>query len=517
MIQQMLEEVNPYVRFFYTHRELLQRQNQEDPFTVRLWLTRYVPRNTNVPINDRGRRQMNDLAVNGEIAAVFDDIDGLPDDRFLAFSVARDERLPLVEIVPQRLNNLMKSMGFRDPNCDPMCFSLIFPFGEAGYDERYEHNQFPLTAHSRVTMREFYRHRLHVRVGNLNLMFRMGKLFQEYVVCSWIKIEKNNLNFLRQNQASLRIMDYLGVVNHVNNNENRPIGPVGRPFILPSTFEGSDRAIKQHYYDGMEMAAKFGNADFFITFTSNPFWPEIQEHLSNEKDYLSRPDICSRVHNLKFQQFWKDLNEKHTLGVINANIFTKEFQKRGLAHEHILLWMDERDKPITPEYIDDVICCEIPDPEVDPLGYELVKKFMMHGPCLPNSPCMQLYGNRCSKGFPKPFNNETKINENTYPTYRRRNDGRTILVNRRLLDNRYVVAYNMAMLKKFRCHINIEVCWSLDTMKYLFKYICKGNDRVDVQTNALNNHMPFANQGFTREEVDRINQIEQEHVERENN
>jgi hypothetical protein len=56
MIQQMLDEVNPLVRFFYTHRELLQHQNQEDPFTVRLWMTRYVPRNTNVPINERGRR-----------------------------------------------------------------------------------------------------------------------------------------------------------------------------------------------------------------------------------------------------------------------------------------------------------------------------------------------------------------------------------------------------------------------------------------------------------------------------
>ena len=53
-------------------------------------------------------------------------------------------------------------------------------------------------------------------------------------------------------------------------------------------------------------------------------------------------------------------------------------------------------------------------------------------------------------------------------------------------------------------------------MKYLFKYMCKGNDRVDVQTNALNNHMPFANQGFTPEELEQINQIEQQHAEQRN-
>ena len=184
MLQEMLDEVNPYVSLFYSNRELLQRQNQEDPFTVRLWMTRYVPRNTNVPINERGRRQLADTAVNGEIAAVFDDIDGLPDDRFVALSVARESGMSLIDIAPQRLNNLMDYISFRDPNCDPMCFILMFPRGEAGYDERYTHNRFPLTAHSRVTMKEFYKHRLHVRVGNLNLIFQMGKLFQEFVVCS---------------------------------------------------------------------------------------------------------------------------------------------------------------------------------------------------------------------------------------------------------------------------------------------------------------------------------------------
>jgi hypothetical protein len=32
-----------------------------------------------------------------------------------------------------------------------------------------------------------------------------------------------------------------------------------------------------------------------------------------------------------------------------------EFQKRGLPHAHILLILDPRDKPMTPEHMDSVI------------------------------------------------------------------------------------------------------------------------------------------------------------------
>ncbi|CAH9123138.1 unnamed protein product, partial [Cuscuta epithymum] len=52
---------------------------------------------------------------------------------------------------------------------------------------------------------------------------------------------------------------------------------------------------------------------------------------------------------------------------------------------------------------------------------------MMHGPCGPsrtNSPCMS--NGRCTKHFPKKYNEETTIDDEGYPIYRRRDDGRTI-------------------------------------------------------------------------------------------
>jgi hypothetical protein len=84
-------------------------------------------------------------------------------------------------------------------------------------------------------------------------MFETGKLFQEKVVSDYMKVETNNLNWYRQNQAQLRIEQYQGLMDRIMTNYNQDNIQLGevRAFILPSSFEGSDRAMKQHYYDAM--------------------------------------------------------------------------------------------------------------------------------------------------------------------------------------------------------------------------------------------------------------------------
>ena len=88
-----------------------------------------------------------------------------------------------------------------------------------------------------------------------------------------------------------------------------------------------------------------------------------------------------------------------------TGIYTIEFQKRGLPHAHILLFLHLDVKNSSPDFIDMIISAEISDQKVDWYGYNAMKKFMIHGPCgelNPNSPCM-LY-NRCTKHLPKKFN-----------------------------------------------------------------------------------------------------------------
>lgn len=48
------------------------------------------------------------------------------------------------------------------------------------------------------------------------------------------------------------------------------------------------------------------------------------------------------------------------------------------------------------------------------------------------------------------------------------------------LDNQYVVPYNRDLLVHFHCHINLEVCNSSRSLKYLFKYCLKGHDTATM-------------------------------------
>ena len=45
------------------------------------------------------------------------------------------------------------------------------------------------------------------------------------------------------------------------------------------------------------------------------------------------------------------------------------------------------------------------------------------------------------------------------------------------LDNSNIVPYSPYLLRKFRCHLNVEACVSIQGVKYLYKYVYKGGDR----------------------------------------
>ncbi|XP_022891761.1 uncharacterized protein LOC111406602 [Olea europaea var. sylvestris] len=74
-----------------------------------------------------------------------------------------------------------------------------------------------------------------------------------------------------------------------------------------------------------------------------------------------------------------------------------------------------------------------------------------------------------------------------YPFYRRRDDGVTVKVRGSVLDNRWVVPYNPCILAKYDCHINIEICSSVNAVKYLYKYVYKRHNRVNFMVNKETN------------------------------
>nr|XP_016514870.1 PREDICTED: uncharacterized protein LOC107831602 [Nicotiana tabacum] len=188
-----------------------------------------------------------------------------------------------------------------------------------------------------------------------------------------------------------------------------------------------------------------------------------------------------RTHQKQLRaHMYKGLEEAVLQGEINPSsqvIYTVEFQKRGLPHAHILLFLHNKYPNVGD--IDQIISAEIPDKSVDPHYYMAVKNFMMHGPCgsaKKSSPCMR--NGRCTKHFPKKFVQNTTIDEDGYLVYQRKDDNRTITKEGIELDNRYVVPHNRYLLLKYGAHINVEWCNQSRSIKYLFKYVNKGNDRV---------------------------------------
>ncbi len=47
-----------------------------------------------------------------------------------------------------------------------------------------------------------------------------------------------------------------------------------------------------------------------------------------------------------------------------------------------------------------------------------------------------------------------------------------------MVDNQWIVPYNLHLATKYHAHINVEICSSISAVKYLYKYVYKGPDRA---------------------------------------
>nr|GEU93759.1 DNA helicase [Tanacetum cinerariifolium] len=190
------------------------------------------------------------------------------------------------------------------------------------------------------------------------------------------------------------------------------------------------------------------------------------------------PQRISKVHQSVFEQkfndFIKFLKYEKPFCYVTAFLYTIEFQKRGLPHYHILLCVGPGSKITNARQIDNYISAEIPDPVEDPTGYKVVTELMMHGSCAvanPGAACTEI--RTCSKNFPKKYNDITFFDTNGHTHYRRKQPKIHVMKGESRLDN-----YNQRLSLAFHAYINVEYYgWSM-LIKYLFKYISKGPDRI---------------------------------------
>jgi hypothetical protein len=312
-----------------------------------------------------------------------------------------------------------------------------------------------------------------------------GPLFCEYLVDTWARIESMRL----KQAASAKIQKQMKA-DLYSNVEQRVAGgwnaqpETGKKVILPSSFTGGPRDLRKRYYDAMAMMHHVGNdhTTLFVTATCKPTWPEIQDELRDGEEARDRPDLVNRVFQMKLKALLRDLGVVDGSTTSNHFIFDKagkcigyvhriEFQKRGLPHAHIIVVYFNK---LTLEMVDAIVCAELPDPQRQPKLFAIVAQNLIHK--CSDARCLDKETKRCTKNFPKPFVQETTLDENGRVHYRRRDQ--THVVNGKSYNNAQVVPYNPMLTLKYGCHINVEIMGSNGTVKYLFKYITKSGDRA---------------------------------------
>lgn len=379
------------------------------------------------------------------------------------------------DIILTRRNDRLSYINETHQFYDALQYPLMFWSGQPSYSISMRD---PAT-NKKITAKQFYSYQFMVRDNVQNIFHYCGKLTNQYFVDMYTKIELGRLKYLRSNQKKLRADEYIHLRDALRNDGDP--NEVGKRIILPSSFIGSPRHLREYTQDAMAYVLRFGRPDLFLTYTCNPTMPEFRELLFNGQTVNDRHDIVARLFHQKVGCLVDVLRKDKIFGPVRAYLFSIEWQKRGLPHVHMLIWLSN---PIRADEIDKVLSAEIPDPQVDPALYATVTNFMIHGPCGAlngNSPCMS--EGRCTKKYPRGFMEETLTGEDGYPLYRRRSpeDGGRIF-NKRVrgqmtqIDNRWVVPYNPTLLRLFPGHMNIEICHSVRSIKYLFKYVYKGSD-----------------------------------------
>uniref|UniRef100_A0A6N2NLV3 Helitron helicase-like domain-containing protein n=1 Tax=Salix viminalis TaxID=40686 RepID=A0A6N2NLV3_SALVM len=276
-------------------------------------------------------------------------------------------------------------------------------------------------------------------------------------VDAFANIEEDRLDYIRMNQNDLWYNLYHNISEVVLKGDVQGSSP-GK-IILPSSVTGSPRYMINNYQ--WQFIEHMEIPNLFITFTCNTK-AKLLDMLKFIKYGVPFDKIIASNTIIKIY-YLHSFNCKKIIIVFNyfVDVYAIEFQKRGLPHTRILIWLALEFKFKTSGDIDSIVSTKMPDKNIDPLCNEIVSKFMIHGPCgvaRPGAQCMS--GNVCAKSFPKKFRSSTTLGNNRF-VYYRLHDFRDnfVLKNGIMLFNDYAVPYNKELLMHYNTHINVEICY----------------------------------------------------------
>jgi hypothetical protein len=314
----------------------------------------------------------------------------------------------------------------------------------------------------------------------------LGRLAQEWVLDQFARWQHDYLEGLRSPAIQSQLRGYRAPASALNEG-SAAVANERQRIYLPSKIPGSKKDLDSKIADGLAVVNTFGKPTFFITFTANPNWPEMQELMLCNQNRADRADAVTRIFKIKLGAFVSDLYSGRAFGNKAVFVFgVIEFQKcvrfnthprlystltlslslsfscrRGLPHAHIACRIAYDRQPTSAAEIDLHISAEIPNcdgctsglsdeecPCADHRLRRIITKSMSHrcvkGRCWPAGtlPANEV----CKYGYPFAVHPATGVDDNGRVRYMRRSDA----------DCR-VVPYNRFLCLKYEAHINVEI------------------------------------------------------------
>ena len=280
LLQDMLHEVNPYLHI-YQQAGLILREKPSLQINIVLKSNYDIDKRFNLPTSDEIAVLMIENETNNKINH-------------------RDIVISRKSLTPEQENdpNFNKLMFINEniSHYDPLHYVTMFPHGDAGWQngtipkknksyEEFDEND--PDSNKFVTANEFYAYMLNNRPSKIIMyifdkyfiyyfsLFKdshihlFGRLFHQYIVDNYAKIEMGRLNFIKFSQSKLRADKYSNVcrVTNINKNDGLTVTDIGKPYILPSSFTGSPRHMMRLYHDAISVIQAHGRPDLFLTMT----------------------------------------------------------------------------------------------------------------------------------------------------------------------------------------------------------------------------------------------------------
>jgi len=155
-----------------------------------------------------------------------------------------------------------------NPFYDAFRYPLLLWKGQSSYHTEMRHCN-PRTGalmSKRISPKQFYSFQLMIRPNTINVILQARKLCLEFVLDAYAKIESNRLRWHRDHQDEIRRESYQGLADAARN-DIRPEDVGRRVTVLPPTFPGSPRHMREYAHDALTYCRKSGRPDLFVTMT----------------------------------------------------------------------------------------------------------------------------------------------------------------------------------------------------------------------------------------------------------